>query len=115
VVRFPESARRDVAELERLLVAAPGRRAGAAGPAGGLSVVEAPAQVSRENGMRRVVAEVNVRGRDLGGFVAEVQERLAPLAASNCLRATAWSTAGSSRTSSAPCASWRSWCRSPCC
>jgi len=42
-------------------------------------VVEAPAQVSRENGMRRVVAEANIRGRDLGGFVSEVQQKLAPL------------------------------------
>jgi cobalt-zinc-cadmium resistance protein CzcA len=39
-----------------------------------------PAQVSRENGMRRVVVEANVRGRDLGGFVAEVRALLAPLA-----------------------------------
>jgi cobalt-zinc-cadmium resistance protein CzcA len=44
------------------------------------TVVEAPAQVSRENGMRRVVAEANVRGRDLGGFVAEARERIAPFA-----------------------------------
>jgi len=37
---------------------------------------EGPAQVSRENGARRVVVEANVRGRDLGGFVAEVRARL---------------------------------------
>jgi cobalt-zinc-cadmium resistance protein CzcA len=30
--------------------------------------------------MRRVVVEANVRGRDLGGFVKDVQARLAPLA-----------------------------------
>jgi Putative silver efflux pump len=30
--------------------------------------------------MRRVVAEANVRGRDLGGFVAEARERIAPFA-----------------------------------
>ncbi len=30
--------------------------------------------------MRRVVVEANVRGRDLGGFVAEVQAAVAPLA-----------------------------------
>jgi cobalt-zinc-cadmium resistance protein CzcA len=41
-----------------------------------IRLVEAPAQVSRENGIRRVVVEANIRGRDLGGFVAEVQERL---------------------------------------
>jgi heavy metal efflux system protein len=41
--------------------------------------VEAPAQVSRENGIRRVVVEANIRGRDLGGFVAEAQEKLAAI------------------------------------
>jgi heavy metal efflux system protein len=35
-----------------------------------------PNQVNRENGKRRVVVTANVRGRDLGGFVAEVRNRL---------------------------------------
>jgi cobalt-zinc-cadmium resistance protein CzcA len=35
-----------------------------------------PNQVNRENGKRRVVVTANVRGRDLGGFVAEVRQRL---------------------------------------
>lgn len=34
-------------------------------------------QVSRENGQRRVVVQANVRGRDLGSYVAAVQERVA--------------------------------------
>ena len=38
--------------------------------------------ISREKGMRRVAAEVNIRGRDLGGFVAEAQAKLAGLEAS---------------------------------
>jgi len=38
--------------------------------------VTGPNQVNRENGKRRVVVTVNVRGRDLGGFVAELRERL---------------------------------------
>jgi cobalt-zinc-cadmium resistance protein CzcA len=41
--------------------------------------VEAPAQVSRENGMRRVVVEANVSGRDLGGFVRDASGRIAPI------------------------------------
>jgi heavy metal efflux system protein len=35
-----------------------------------------PNQINRENGKRRVVITANVRGRDLGGFVAELQQRL---------------------------------------
>ncbi len=34
---------------------------------------EGPAQISRENGQRRISVEVNVRGRDLAGFVADAQ------------------------------------------
>jgi cobalt-zinc-cadmium resistance protein CzcA len=79
VVRFPESARGDIPELERLLVSAPGGERVPLAQIARFSIVEAPAQVSRENGMRRVVAEANIRGRDLGGFVAEIQSRLAPL------------------------------------
>ena len=35
---------------------------------------EGPAQISREGGQRRISVEVNVRGRDLAGFVAEAQK-----------------------------------------
>ncbi len=34
-------------------------------------------QVSRENGKRRVVVQANVRGNDLGSFVAEAQQKVA--------------------------------------
>ncbi|WP_374014087.1 efflux RND transporter permease subunit [Pseudoxanthomonas koreensis] len=36
-----------------------------------------PNQVNRENGKRRVVVTANVRDRDLGGFVTELQQRIA--------------------------------------
>jgi len=35
--------------------------------------MQGPNQISRENGKRRVVVTANVRGRDLGSFVREVQ------------------------------------------
>jgi cobalt-zinc-cadmium resistance protein CzcA len=78
-VRFPEERRRDVEEIGRLLVPA---RSGERVPLAQLArvrLVEAPAQVSRENGLRRVGVEANVRGRDLGGFVADVRARLGAL------------------------------------
>jgi cobalt-zinc-cadmium resistance protein CzcA len=81
VVRFPEQARDDIPALEDLLIPAPSGERVPLGQLAALTSREGPAQISREKGMRRVVVETNVRGRDLGGFVAEVQERLRPLVA----------------------------------
>jgi cobalt-zinc-cadmium resistance protein CzcA len=50
-----------------------GRRAGAAGEPGDIRV-DGPAQISRELAKRRVVVAINVKDRDLGGFVAELQK-----------------------------------------
>ncbi|WP_277884375.1 efflux RND transporter permease subunit [Pseudoxanthomonas daejeonensis] len=41
-----------------------------------IETVLGPNQVNRENAKRRVVVTANVRGRDLGGFVAELRERV---------------------------------------
>lgn len=79
VVRLPEPDRRWIPEVEGLLVpTADGGRV-PLGQIAAVRMVEAPAQVGRENGIRRVVVEANVRGRDLGGFVDEARERLAPI------------------------------------
>lgn len=75
-VRFPETARNDVAPIREILIPSPG---GALIPLGQLAKVivrEGPAQISREMGQRRIVIECNVTGRDLGGFVAEAQEKI---------------------------------------
>ena len=42
-----------------------------------LVLTDGPNQINRENGKRRVVAQTNVRGRDIGSFVAEAQLRVA--------------------------------------
>jgi cobalt-zinc-cadmium resistance protein CzcA len=75
-VRLAHAPGEGAEALARLLVPSP---AGARVPLGQLArieQVEAPAQITREQGMRRVVVEVNVRGRDLGGMVAEVRAAL---------------------------------------
>jgi cobalt-zinc-cadmium resistance protein CzcA len=49
-------------------------------PLGELARIEVtigPNQISRENGKRRAVVTTNVRGRDLGSFVEEAQQRIA--------------------------------------
>jgi cobalt-zinc-cadmium resistance protein CzcA len=79
LVRFPAARRRDADAIGRLLVATPGGAHVPLSRIARIREVEAPAQVSRQDGMRRLVVECNVRGRDLGGFVEELRERLSPV------------------------------------
>ncbi len=60
-----------------LPIAAPGGSLIPLGQLAQIVVEEGPAQVSRERISRRIVVESNVRGRDIGGFVAEAQRELA--------------------------------------
>ena len=41
-----------------------------------ISIAEGARKIGRENGKRRLVVQCNVRGRDLGSFVAEAQKRI---------------------------------------
>lgn len=45
-----------------------------------IEVAEGTNQISRENGLRRVYVQCNVRGRDLGSFVAEAQQKVEAIA-----------------------------------
>ncbi|WP_309644896.1 CusA/CzcA family heavy metal efflux RND transporter [Phenylobacterium sp.] len=81
VVRLPEDIRSNVDEIGRLRVPLPASGEGPRGfvPLADVATIEvetAPNQVSREDGKRRVVVTANVRGRDLGSFIAEVQEKV---------------------------------------
>lgn len=75
-VRFPRSRRGDMRAIEAILLPTPGGARVPLGDVARVQRVEGPAQISRENNMRRVVVEANIRGRDLGGFVTEAQSKL---------------------------------------
>ena len=75
-VRFPESARGSIEAIKRITLKA---HDGALIPLQSIASIQlkdGPAQVSRESAKRRVVVGANVEGRDLGGFVQEVQNRM---------------------------------------
>ncbi|MCC7191204.1 MAG: CusA/CzcA family heavy metal efflux RND transporter [Phycisphaeraceae bacterium] len=100
MVRLPEEVRSDIPSLANLPIPLPRRdddepvdfqpvltgRAFAPPPMPAfiplgtiakIEVAEGPNQISRENGKRRVVVQCNVRGRDIGSFVTEAQDRIA--------------------------------------
>lgn len=87
-VRLPENIRTDLRALQALPISTP---AGGSVPLSSLATIETvgqPAQISRENGKRRVVVQLNVRGADLGTFVEKAQaaiQQQVPLPTGNYL------------------------------
>ena len=76
VVRLPEALRNDINSMGELPVPLPG---GGYVPLAELAILEiapAPNQISRESGKRSIVVSANVRDRDLGSFVAEVEQQV---------------------------------------
>jgi len=77
VVRFPAKVRQSAEAIGNTLLSAPGGGQVPLSSVATIKLVDGPAQISRESGKRRVVVGANVEGRDLAGFVAEVQQRIA--------------------------------------
>ena len=77
VVRFPAAARQSIEAIGNTLLTTPDGAQVPLYSVARIELVDGPAQISRESGKRRVVVGANVEGRDLAGFVAEVQQRLA--------------------------------------
>ncbi|TWU05081.1 efflux RND transporter permease subunit [Stieleria varia] len=76
VIRLPKANRDDPDAIAAIPVTTP---AGEQIPLGRLADVvltTGPSQIAREWGQRRVTVSVNVRGRDVGGFVAEARRKL---------------------------------------
>ncbi len=74
VVRFPESFRDSPEAIGQILLKSPNGALVRLQDLATVKVVDGPAQISREMAKRRIVIGANVRDRDLGGFVAELQK-----------------------------------------
>ncbi len=76
VVRFPDAIRGDPSALAGLLLTAPGGERVPLGNVANVAIVRGPEAINHEDGQRRLVVQTNVRGRDVGSFVAEAQQKL---------------------------------------
>jgi heavy metal efflux system protein len=72
-VRFEESQRSSAEAIRNVKVGDPDGHFIPLSQLADIIDEEGPAQVSRENGQRRVTVEVNVRNRDIGSFVNEAR------------------------------------------
>jgi cobalt-zinc-cadmium resistance protein CzcA len=89
VVRLPEALRDNLDALRRIPILLPAagesdsRAISVSGPdyiplseVADFEVKTGPNQINRENGKRRIVVTCNIRGRDIGSFVAEAQSKI---------------------------------------
>ena len=76
VVRLPERFRNNVEAISNILITSRNGAQARLADVARIAVVDGPAQISRELGKRRIVVGVNVKDRDLGSFVAELQQKV---------------------------------------
>ncbi|WP_350295649.1 CusA/CzcA family heavy metal efflux RND transporter [Limnohabitans sp. Rim8] len=75
-VRFPAHVRQSVEAIGNTFLLTPSGAQVPLSSVASIALIDGPAQISRESGKRRVVVGANVEGRDLAGFVTEVQQRI---------------------------------------
>jgi len=77
VVRLPETLRTGAEALAGIPLRSPAGEIVPLGRIADIDTIRGPKYVTREWSERRVVVQCNVRGRDVGGFVAEAQGAIA--------------------------------------
>lgn len=76
-LRLDEPFRQDAQALGALIIPSKGGGAGVPlSEVADIRTVTGPKQINHDNGQRRIVVSLNVRGRDMGSFVAEAQDRV---------------------------------------
>ena len=76
-LRLQRGEREDIETIGSILIPT---KEGSAVPLGQVAKIQrasGPSEISSEDGLLRVFVQTNVHGRDLGGFVKEVQQRIA--------------------------------------
>ncbi|MBW4026263.1 MAG: efflux RND transporter permease subunit [Acidobacteria bacterium] len=75
-LRLPDRYRTDLSAMRSIPLYAPGGELVTLGQVADVTLTRGAEKITREEGQRRIVVMSNVRGRDLGSFVAEVQQKV---------------------------------------
>jgi len=75
-VRLGKQYRNNVEAIRSLILQAPGGAWVKLGDVAQVAIESGPPQIRRDDVQRRVVIQSNVEGRDMGGLVAELQQRI---------------------------------------
>ncbi len=77
VVRLPESVRSTPESIGNIEINTPSGQRIPLARLAEIKTIEGPSTITREWGYRRITISSNIRGRDMGGFVAEAQQKIA--------------------------------------
>ncbi len=75
-VRLPEEKRNSLDAIKNILVTSKSGMNIPLEQLADVKMIEGPVQISRQDGIRRIGIEMNISGRDIGGFVAEAKQRI---------------------------------------
>ncbi len=76
VIKYKQEYRNDVEGIKNILVNSAGGMKIPMSELADISIDEGPAEITRDNGKRRIIAQCNVRGRDIESFVSELQTKI---------------------------------------
>ncbi len=76
VVRLPQSLRDSISDIRDIQISSPDGPKVPLEDLARVKVEEGPALINRSMAKRRIVVGINVQDRDLGGFVAELQDKV---------------------------------------
>ena len=77
VLRYPAALRSDSTAISNLMLTGPAGERVPMSSVARVSEIQGPEAINHESAERRLVVQTNVRGRDMGGFVAESQREVA--------------------------------------
>ncbi len=75
-VRLPEEKRNSIEAIKNLMITTTTGINVPLEQLADVNMIEGPVQISRQDGVRRIGIEMNITGRDIGGFVAEAKQRV---------------------------------------
>jgi len=76
VVRLPERFRNNIEAISNIILSSSNGAQARLEDVAKIHVIDGPAQISREMAKRRIVVGINVKDRDLGSFVKELQSQV---------------------------------------
>lgn len=76
VIKYEQGYRKDMEQIKNILVNSSNGMKIPMNELADISIDEGPAEITRDNGKRRIIAQCNVRGRDIESFVNELQVKI---------------------------------------